>query len=185
MEEIKKLLQSVKQWLFDPQESSADGDAQNTGMAGPPASSVKIPHSEADDDGASAERGNPENRFEKPAGYSEFKLNDLRFYYRRRIRHSTNYKRGPLTLERTISDTLRVYRNKKNEEVLRIHVSIPTFDSGDREWDSYRELYIWPDGGKMCGVLTAGGYRVASVESYTDLRCADARTEELLQSAIQ
>ena len=63
-----------------------------------------------------------------------------------------------------------------------IYVSVPVFDSGDREFDSYRKLFLIPGEGKITGVMVCGGYRIAKVLTYRNIRPADDKTEKLLKS---
>lgn len=139
--------------------------------------------SESNDMKVLAEKVNAKRLLDRPAAYSSLSFNGMEFYYRKEIRHGKHYEKGTLELDRRITSAMSVYRNEKNEEVLRLYLSVPTFDSGDREWDSYRELCITSKAGGLCGTLIAGGYRVASASTYTDLRPADSRTEKLLEAA--
>ena len=121
--------------------------------------------------------------YEKPDGYNLFREDELRFYYRRRIRFPTAKILGTLTLEQKVSDDVSLYRNRRNDPVLEIYVSIPTFDSGDREWDSYRKVYLFRRMGRRCALVIAGGYSIANIYFYLDFICADSRTKELLESS--
>lgn len=117
---------------------------------------------------------------EKPDAYEELRLGDLAFYCREKTRRGEACAEKPLRLDRPVTDSVSVCRDEKDEAVLRIRVPVPTFDAGDREWDSYRELRIRSEAGRLHALLIAGGYRIASVYSCSDLRCADRRTEALL-----
>ena len=121
--------------------------------------------------------------FEKPDGYNLFRESELKLYNRRRIRFPTTRLMGTLTLEQKVSDDLSLYRNRRNEPVLEIYVSILTFDSGDREWDSYRKIYLFRRMGRRCALVIAGGYRIANIYFYLDFVCADSRTKDLLASS--
>lgn len=73
-----------------------------------------------------------------------------------------------------------IFRDKTGKKALVIHVSVPTFDSGDREWDSYRKLFLIPEANGMTGFMVHGGYKVAKVVAYKGVRCADEKTENLM-----
>lgn len=83
--------------------------------------------------------------------------------------------------DRDIGNSRSIYKNKAGEKVLVIHVSVPTFDSGDREWDSYRKLFLIPKGNEMEGYLVSGGYYVAEVVAYKGICCADKEIKKLLK----
>ncbi len=51
--------------------------------------------------------------------------------------------------------------------VLRISRDIPTFDSGDREYDAWHDLYLIREkSGHIHAVYAAGGYRIAVLRGY-------------------
>lgn len=59
------------------------------------------------------------------------------------------------------------------EKVIRTYTQIPTFDSGDREWDSMELEYLFFDGKHIHLVVMRGGYRIARLTFYTELLSAD------------
>lgn len=61
------------------------------------------------------------------------------------------------------------YGNK----VLCCHRDIPTFDSADREWDSWLDEYLIYDGKQVNLVVGRGGYRIARLTVYEELLEAD------------
>lgn len=82
------------------------------------------------------------------------------------------------TLEELSKDTfigLDIYGN----QVLQHFTSIPTFDSGDREWDSEKVEYLFFDGTDINMVILRGGYRIAKLIFYTRLLNADERLKPL------
>lgn len=82
------------------------------------------------------------------------------------------------TLEELSEDTfigLDIYGN----QVLQHFTSIPTFDSGDREWDSKKEEYLFFDGTDINMVILRGGYRIGKLIFYTRLLNADERLKPL------
>ena len=125
--------------------------------------------------------GNSSKTYRTPEGYSELRFGDFSFYYREKSDMGRQDPMGALRYERRATDDIAVYRNQAGERVLRIYLEVPTFDSGDREWDSYRKLYVFPHGNQICGVLVAGGYEIAKVEWYEDLRNADELTDKIMK----
>lgn len=56
-----------------------------------------------------------------------------------------------------------------------IYTSIPTFDSGDREWDSRILEFLIFDGQAVSLVVLRGGYHIAHLTFYETLLSADCR----------
>ncbi len=81
------------------------------------------------------------------------------------------------------SKALDFYVDRGGNPVLRRYSATPTFDSGDREWDSYSKFYLVWHAGRLTGFQIRGGYKLASVSLYTDMRPADERTRQLLSYA--
>ena len=67
------------------------------------------------------------------------------------------------------------------EKVLRTYKQIPTFDSGDREWDSMELEYLFFDGKHIHLVVMRGGYRIAKLTFYEKLLTADVRMKPLFE----
>ena len=131
-----------------------------------------------------SETVNKKEARQKPDGYSEFNFSNMAFYYNRRIENADSEIMGRLTYDRPVTDSIDIYKNSNNEEILRFYVAVPTFDSGDREWDSYRKLYLFHHENELWGLLVAGGYRIAKIECYEDIRCADSKTERMLKKCF-
>ena len=67
------------------------------------------------------------------------------------------------------------------EKVLRTYTQIPTFDSGDREWDSMELEYLFFDGKHIHLVVMRGGYRIAKLTFYEQLLSADMGLKPLFE----
>ena len=67
------------------------------------------------------------------------------------------------------------------EKVLRTYKQIPTFDSGDREWDSMELEYLFFDGKHINLVVMRGGYRIAKLTFYEKLLRADVRMKPIFE----
>lgn len=67
------------------------------------------------------------------------------------------------------------------EKVLRTYVQIPTFDSGDREWDSMELEYLFFDGKHIHLLVMRGGYRIAKLTFYEHLLSADMRMKPVFE----
>lgn len=126
--------------------------------------------------------------FAKTEKYKEMTFDGLKFYYRNEnVDYAANGHQGPGRFKKygfehdyNITDSRMIFRNKAGKKALVIHVSVPTFDFGDREWDSYRKLFLIPEVGGMTGFMICGGYEVAKIIAYEDVRCADKKTKSLL-----
>lgn len=77
--------------------------------------------------------------------------------------------------------TKQRYLDENGRTVFSFREGIPTFDSSDREYDSYRMLLIFEENGKMNGIYLRGGYSYAETVEYTDLVCADDITKEMIE----
>lgn len=121
-------------------------------------------------------------------GYEKLCVDKGRFYYRTEekkeefhgLQEADVLKRYGLRHEQKITDACSLYRRDDGEAVPMICEDIPAFDSGDREWDSYRAFFLMPEEGKIKGLLICGGYRVARVLEYEDVKYADAGMKKLL-----
>lgn len=80
-----------------------------------------------------------------------------------------------------VSREIAWYIDEKGREVLSVYESIPTFDSGDREWNSYQKIYIIKENGFYTGIYLTGGYRLADVKVYQQIQCGDEKTKELFE----
>lgn len=126
--------------------------------------------------------------FAKTGKYKEMTFDGLKFYYRNEnVDYTANghqglerFKKYGFEYDHNITDSRMIFRNKAGKKALVIHVSVPTFDFGDREWDSYRKLFLIPETGGMIGFMICGGYEVAKIIAYEGVRCADEKTESLL-----
>lgn len=67
---------------------------------------------------------------------------------------------------------LRKYRDDDKNFLYQCE-DIPTFDSGDREWDSFKECVIYFD--EVITLISCRyGYKIPRIEIYFDLKAADA-----------
>ena len=86
------------------------------------------------------------------------------------------------TLEVDIDDGKnRRYVDENGRTVFRLLERVPTFDSSDREYNSYKMIFIFQENGKTNGIYLRGGYRLAQAMEYTDLVCADEKTSEIIE----
>lgn len=77
------------------------------------------------------------------------------------------------------------YTAEDGRIVLGLTIDIPTFDSSDREYDSWMTLYLMPGQtpGSVDGIYCRGGYRLASAVRCRGLRSASFRLKGLLKKA--
>lgn len=88
-----------------------------------------------------------------------------------------------LEFDHELKSDMNILKNKDGDTSLMIYVSVPTFDSGDREWDSYRKLYLIPKGRKITAYVVAGGYRLSRIQKYNNIRCKNEKAEQILKEA--
>lgn len=84
------------------------------------------------------------------------------------------------TMEK-LSENVSIARDAFGEMVLRRYTKIPTFDSGDREWDSAEIEYLMFDGKDIHLIIMRGGYRIAYLTFYEKLLTADARMKPIFE----
>lgn len=130
----------------------------------------------------------------KPSGKKELRIGGYTFYYgkEQNLRHDNNnfiyqfrkysadYFKKELLME--LDKGIKKYRDEKGREVLSVYESIPTFDSCDREWNSYKQIYIVKKNGTFTGFYFTGGYHLADVKRYTHMECGDENTKNMLES---
>lgn len=65
------------------------------------------------------------------------------------------------------SASIACFESSVYQKIVRLSLSIPVFDSGDREYDSWHDLYLLQDkSGSIQAVYCTGGYRISRVEGY-------------------
>ena len=84
--------------------------------------------------------------------------------------------------ERTLAQEMELRRDIYGRRVLRFRTSIPTFDSADRMYDSYRELDILILEKHMEGIWHRGGYQRMETVLLGQIEGADARTQRILEA---
>lgn len=63
-----------------------------------------------------------------------------------------------------------VYTNGAYPQVIRLSKDIPIFDSGDREYDLWHDLYLVSESnGQLCAVYCTGGYRLARIIGFLNV----------------
>ena len=78
---------------------------------------------------------------------------------------------------------LRLYRRNDGGRSLRLQTDIPTFDSEDREWDSWHALYLLLSDGyeqDLHAVYATGGYRLADYVVCRSLKTRPDWLQEVL-----
>lgn len=77
---------------------------------------------------------------------------------------------------------LRVYTGGKYAKVVYQRRRIPTFDSSDRMYDSWHDLYLIREtDGRVWAVYATGGYQISSVESWQQVLSCPKDIQELLE----
>lgn len=80
-----------------------------------------------------------------------------------------------------LSENVSIARDTFGDLVLRRYTEIPTFDSGDREWDSEELEYLIFDGKDIHLIIMRGGYRIAHLIFFEKLLTADARMRPIFE----
>lgn len=82
----------------------------------------------------------------------------------------------------SIENRIELYRDITGGTVLSLYEDVPTFDSGDREYDSYKYFIVVPHDGFLTGIYLNGGYQLARVCVYEDIHFGDGRTKYILNA---
>lgn len=65
---------------------------------------------------------------------------------------------------------ITIFESTKYKTIVRLSRSIPTFDSSDREYDSWHDLFLLQEhNGIIRAVYCTGGYKIAHVEGYAQV----------------
>lgn len=107
-------------------------------------------------------------------------LHEKNVYHHRDNTKYNQLNQLALEYEREVSDHVSVYKNKEGQRAVVVYQPIPTFDSSDREWNSYRKLYLIPIENGVTGLMVVGGYNIAKIDCYTDIRWNDEKTRKLM-----
>lgn len=80
-----------------------------------------------------------------------------------------------------LSDNVSIARDTFGDMVLRRRTEIPTFDSGDREWDSTELEFLMFDGKDIHLIVLRGGYHIAYLIFFEKLLTADSRMKPIFE----
>ena len=80
-----------------------------------------------------------------------------------------------------LSEDVSIAKDTFGNMVLRRYTEIPTFDSGDREWDSAEIEFLMFDGRDIHLIVMRGGYSIAHLTFYEKLLTADARMKPIFE----
>ena len=83
-------------------------------------------------------------------------------------------------LEELAGDS-RLWQDEYGEYVISTYMRVPTFDSGDREWCSYLRGFLFFDGKKIHLLEVEGGYKIATLTFYENLKAADGSLKPLFE----
>ena len=121
-----------------------------------------------------SERANKEKKtvikYEAPKGYEALYFDDLTFFYASSRRDESF---------RGSSKEEPIIRKYGLESAFVRCQELPIFDSCDREWGSYKKLFLINKGEKVQAVELTGGYKIGTLYIYEDVRYADSRTKEI------
>ncbi|MCD8132099.1 MAG: sel1 repeat family protein [Lachnospiraceae bacterium] len=74
-----------------------------------------------------------------------------------------------------------VKQDRYGDKIVYEHVTVPTFDSGDREWDSYRKYALIYDGKNIDVIAFKGGYKIANIDVYRKLKLGDVTFKQYFE----
>lgn len=80
-----------------------------------------------------------------------------------------------------LSDNVSIARDAFGDMVLRRRTEIPTFDSGDRDWDGAEIEYLFFDGKDIHLIVLRGGYHIAYLIFFEKLLTADSRMKPIFE----
>ena len=88
-----------------------------------------------------------------------------------------------LTVEKVekLSEYVSIYKDAYGDKVLRIYEEIPTFDAGDREWDSEIMRYLFFDGKEIHMMIMRAGYKIQYLAFYETLVYAESGMEPFFE----
>ncbi len=110
------------------------------------------------------------------------------FAFRGFLGASENYWRSLETGKREdLSEKFRgcsivIFTGGVYPKVVRLSRPIPTFDSGDRQYDSWHDLHFVPmEGGKIKGLYSTGGYELVKAVGFQELLACPPEVEAYLK----
>ena len=72
--------------------------------------------------------------------------------------------------EKYYGANVAIFESAQFKKIVRLSLSVPTFDSGDREYDSWHDLFLLQEhDGILRAVYCTGGYRIAHIEGYAQV----------------
>ena len=72
--------------------------------------------------------------------------------------------------EKYYGANVAIFESAQFKKIVRLSLSVPTFDSGDREYDSWHDLFLLQEhDGIIRAVYCTGGYRIAHIEGYAQV----------------
>lgn len=83
-----------------------------------------------------------------------------------------------------ITKNLYICEDTYGSRVLCQYLSIPTFDTADREWDSKSILHLMFDGKDIHLIVMRGGYKIANLTFYNKLLSADKEIKPYLEKLM-
>lgn len=142
----------------------------------------------------SAETGNAAPREEQPEWRRSFRINNCRFTSRQCIELQRkddcflldgkwiSYCELPLVLDEEIDDKMRYCHDTRDgERVLALYEDVPTFDSGDRMYDSVHKAYIKRIGKELIALYIANGYVLSESNLYLGVKPENDDAAQMLR----
>ena len=110
-----------------------------------PTAFSRTPFAKTEDVEALASKINRSKDCPLPSGYKEMSFNGFKLQYSSeeidfdymRSGGKKQFEKVKLEYIQDISDNVSVFKSDKGQKAIMLYQSVPTFDSGDREFDSY------------------------------------------------
>ena len=112
-------------------------------------------------------------------GMTQIKHDDYKFLFGNQFMTENEF-RGDL-IEETEGRKIRTYKGGNGIPMVMFDEAIPTFDSSDCMYDSFKCIYILKEQGRLTGYYLRGGYRLADVKKLTDVSGADQKTIDIME----
>lgn len=81
---------------------------------------------------------------------------------------------------KTISEDVKLWKDRRGRAILSLYEDVPTFDIYDREYDGDLYLYLVPHDGFLTCFTVNSGYKLGSVTVYEDVHFGDEATRQAM-----
>lgn len=79
-------------------------------------------------------------------------------------------------------DKFSVFQDSYDNKVIGLIHKVPCFDSGDREYDQFHNLFLFHNGGQIYALYCGEGYRIAKLVLFENVIITGTRLKQYLRS---